>query len=55
MPGFTKGRKLDKIGLKVQDAAELAFSDVRVPAANLLSVRRARPSATSGATCRRSG
>jgi acyl-CoA dehydrogenase len=36
MPGFTKGRKLDKIGLKVQDTAELSFADVRVPAANLL-------------------
>jgi acyl-CoA dehydrogenase len=36
MPGFTKGRKLDKIGLKVQDTAELSFSDVRVPVANLL-------------------
>jgi alkylation response protein AidB-like acyl-CoA dehydrogenase len=35
MPGFTKGRKLDKIGLKVQDTAELSFNDVRVPAANL--------------------
>jgi acyl-CoA dehydrogenase len=36
MPGFTKGRKLDKIGLKVQDTAELSFTDVRVPAANRL-------------------
>ena len=36
MPGFAKGRKLDKIGLKVQDTAELSFSDVRVPVANLL-------------------
>ena len=36
MPGFAKGRKLDKIGLKVQDTAELAFSDVRVPVANRL-------------------
>jgi acyl-CoA dehydrogenase len=36
MPGFAKGRKLDKIGLKVQDTAELSFSDVRVPAANRL-------------------
>jgi acyl-CoA dehydrogenase len=36
MPGFTKGRALDKIGLKAQDTAELSFSDVRVPAANLL-------------------
>jgi acyl-CoA dehydrogenase len=36
MPGFTKGRKLDKIGLKVQDTAELAFADVRVPVENRL-------------------
>jgi acyl-CoA dehydrogenase len=36
MAGFTKGRKLDKIGLKVQDTAELSFTDVRVPAANRL-------------------
>jgi acyl-CoA dehydrogenase len=36
MPGFAKGRKLDKIGLKVQDTAELSFTDVRVPAANRL-------------------
>ena len=36
MPGFTKGRVLDKLGLKAQDTVELSFSDVRVPAANLL-------------------
>ena len=36
MPGFAKGRKLDKIGLKVQDTVELSFNDVRVPVANLL-------------------
>jgi len=36
MPGFTRGRKLDKIGLPGQDTAELYFEDVRVPAANLL-------------------
>jgi acyl-CoA dehydrogenase len=36
MPGFTKGRKLEKIGLKAQDTAELSFTDVRVPAANRL-------------------
>jgi acyl-CoA dehydrogenase len=36
MPGFVKGRMLEKIGLKVQDTAELSFSDVRVPVANLL-------------------
>jgi alkylation response protein AidB-like acyl-CoA dehydrogenase len=36
MPGFTRGRNLDKIGLKAQDTAELFFDDVRLPAENLL-------------------
>ncbi|WP_040836550.1 acyl-CoA dehydrogenase family protein [Nocardia brevicatena] len=36
MPGFERGRNLDKIGLEAQDTAELGFTDVRVPAANLL-------------------
>ncbi len=36
IPGFERGRNLDKIGLKAQDTAELFFSDVRVPAENLL-------------------
>lgn len=35
-PGFTKGRRLEKIGLKVQDTIELSFDEVRVPVANLL-------------------
>ncbi|WP_020380069.1 acyl-CoA dehydrogenase family protein [Nocardiopsis potens] len=34
--GFERGRNLDKIGLKAQDTAELSFTDVRVPAANLI-------------------
>lgn len=38
MPGFSRGRNLDKIGLKSQDTAELFFEDVRIPAANLLGV-----------------
>ena len=29
-PGFRRGRKLDKIGLRAQDTAELFFEDVRV-------------------------
>ncbi|WP_310634430.1 acyl-CoA dehydrogenase family protein [Paraburkholderia sp.] len=29
-PGFEKGRKLDKIGLRAQDTSELFFEDVRV-------------------------
>ncbi|WP_329556858.1 acyl-CoA dehydrogenase family protein [Streptomyces sp. NBC_00696] len=36
MPGFTRGRVLHKMGIKVQDTVELAFDDVRVPAANRL-------------------
>jgi alkylation response protein AidB-like acyl-CoA dehydrogenase len=36
MDGFTRGRKLDKIGMHAQDTAELFFDDVAVPAANLL-------------------
>jgi len=35
-PGFNKGRKLKKLGLKAQDTAELFFEDVRVPASALL-------------------
>jgi acyl-CoA dehydrogenase len=35
-PGFQRGRKLEKIGCKAQDTAELFFSDMRVPVANLL-------------------
>jgi alkylation response protein AidB-like acyl-CoA dehydrogenase len=36
MAGFERGRKLDKIGRRGNDTAELIFADVRVPAANLL-------------------
>ncbi|MFB5284154.1 acyl-CoA dehydrogenase family protein [Peribacillus sp. Hz7] len=35
-PGFSRGRKLDKVGMHSQDTAELIFEDVKVPAANLL-------------------
>jgi alkylation response protein AidB-like acyl-CoA dehydrogenase len=34
--GFTRGRRLKKLGLKCQDTSELHFSDVRVPMANVL-------------------
>ncbi len=34
--GFERGRNLDKIGQHAQDTAELSFTDVRVPVANLL-------------------
>ena len=36
MPGFEKGKRLKKLGLKAQDTSELFFSNVRVPFANLL-------------------
>ena len=36
MPGFSRGRNLEKIGQKSQDTAELFFDQVRVPAANVL-------------------
>ncbi|WP_314174218.1 acyl-CoA dehydrogenase family protein [Streptomyces winkii] len=36
MPGFERGRNLDKIGQKSQDTAELFFDNVRVPKENLL-------------------
>ena len=36
MDGFERGRNLDKIGQRSADTAELFFSDVRVPVANLL-------------------
>ncbi len=35
-PGFTRGRKLDKLGLKGQDTSELFFDNLRIPAANVL-------------------
>jgi acyl-CoA dehydrogenase len=36
MAGFERGRNLDKVGMHAQDTSELFFSDVRVPAGNLL-------------------
>ena len=36
MPGFERGRHLDKIGLDAQDTAELSFTDVKVPVENLI-------------------
>jgi alkylation response protein AidB-like acyl-CoA dehydrogenase len=34
--GFSRGRNLEKIGMKAQDTSELFFDNVRVPADNLL-------------------
>ena len=36
MAGFERGRNLSKLGLHSQDTAEMSFTDVRVPVANLL-------------------
>jgi alkylation response protein AidB-like acyl-CoA dehydrogenase len=36
MPGFSRGRKLTKLGRRAQDTAELFFEDVVVPARNLI-------------------
>jgi alkylation response protein AidB-like acyl-CoA dehydrogenase len=36
MPGFSRGRNLDKIGLHAQDTAELFFDDVVIPPENVL-------------------
>lgn len=34
--GFTKGRRLKKLGMKAQDTSELFFDNVRVPMTNML-------------------
>ena len=36
MPGFERGRKLDKVGQPEADTSELFFDDVRVPAGNVI-------------------
>jgi len=36
MPGFDKGQRLKKVGMKAQDTSELFFNNVQVPAGNLL-------------------
>ncbi|MFE7740699.1 acyl-CoA dehydrogenase family protein [Nocardia sp. NPDC057455] len=41
MPGFNRGRMLEKMGCKVQDTMELSFRDVRVPVANRLGAEGA--------------
>jgi alkylation response protein AidB-like acyl-CoA dehydrogenase len=35
-PGFTTGKKFEKLGYKAIDSAELIFEDYRIPAANLI-------------------
>ncbi|HEY7052464.1 MAG TPA: acyl-CoA dehydrogenase family protein [Mycobacterium sp.] len=39
MEGFTRGRKLDKMGLHAQDTSELNFENVRVPSSNVLGTQ----------------
>jgi len=36
MPGFEKGQRLKKVGMKAQDTSELFFDNVRVPKENVL-------------------
>ena len=36
LPGFKRGKKLNKLGLKAQDTSELFFADLRVPASSML-------------------
>jgi acyl-CoA dehydrogenase len=36
MEGFSRGRNLEKMGLKAQDTAELFFENIRIPGENLL-------------------
>ena len=56
-PGFEVTRRLDKMGWRSSDTAELSYTDVRVPAANLVgrgelrlrcrSRRRSSPNASA--------
>lgn len=36
LPGFNRGKNLDKLGMKAQDTSELFFEDMRVPASAML-------------------
>jgi len=36
LPGFKRGKNLEKLGLKAQDTSELFFEDLRVPASAIL-------------------
>jgi citronellyl-CoA dehydrogenase len=38
LPGFNVSRKLDKMGMRSSDTAELYFDDMRIPAENLIGI-----------------
>ncbi|MFM1895919.1 MAG: hypothetical protein RLZZ385_993 [Pseudomonadota bacterium] len=40
--GFSRGRNLEKLGMKAQDTSEIFFQDVRVPTENLLGSEEGR-------------
>ena len=46
MPGFERGKRLKKLGLKAQDTSELFFDNVKVPDEQPARRRRARASST---------
>jgi acyl-CoA dehydrogenase len=48
VPGYRRGRNLDKIGMKAQDTSELFFDEVRVPLGNLLGGAQAAPGEGEG-------
>jgi len=48
MPGFEKGKRLKKLGMKAQDTSELFFNNVRVPLENLLG---GQPQENQGFIC----
>ncbi len=37
LPGFTRGKNLEKLGMKAQDTSELFFDNLRVPASAMLA------------------
>jgi len=38
MPGFSAGKKENKLGMRASDTASLIFDDVRVPSENLIGI-----------------
>lgn len=42
LEGFSRGRNLDKMGMKAQDTSELFFEDVRVPLTNVLGMEEGK-------------